>query len=708
MSEKDGKDEKSFEEKWGEELQRIVEESRPSFTTPDEEKEDNDEEDEEEMFASREYKAFKEEERKHTEKSLYEKLCNIAEEIIVVEPSEEKKEELQRSIDMAYMQITPEGAYSFAILSGMSIFLATLVIMLMGVFDFIAITVMILLGMITIYLLSEYPNSQARLFRVKAADQIMLAIIYMVIYMRTSPNLEGAIKFTADHLGEPLSLDLKKLLWDVETRNYISMRAALADYLEKWKDNKPFVEAIQILENSMEQSDEKRKAMLDEAINTMMTGTRETMKRYSNKLELPIMVIHALGIMLPIMVLVMFPIILLMMEDSVRPIFLVIGYNIMLPLIIYLTGKRTLEYRPMGFSEPNISRHPDHIESGKVRILGKDVRILPISLLVSIPMVVVGAYMTHFVAGNDLTMQIMTSLLITFGVAIGPSTYFLLDSHSKLSIRKKVRDIEEEFSDALFSLGNRLGLGEPVEKAAEDTVKKNEELEITDMFEKAVENMRKGGMNLRNAFFDKKFGAVWHYPSKLITSVMKIVVDAAEKGSEIASKSAISISRYLEQLQQIEEDMKDMLSSETTSMKFLGTFLGPFVAGVSVGMAAIMISIFEGIGRSMEELGAARGGGMAGVGGMGLENMLIGGWGITEEVMPVSWIQVVVGIYVVQVCYLLAMLTTGVENGPGDKIATRRAAGTMILIGSVVYALSLIVVWQVFGGQIAGLLGRSV
>ncbi len=678
------------------EIERIIREEEKEVSLPG---------NREKRSFSREYQRFKEEEQKEEEKSIYEKLCNISKGILEVEPSEDKKKELQRSIDFAYMQITPEGAYSFAILSGIGIFITTLFLLILGIASLVFGLMLFLLGGVTIYLLSEYPNSQARLFRVKAADQIMLAVIYMVIYMRSSPNLEGAVKFTAEHLGEPLSLDFKKMLWDVETRNYSSMQAALSEYLEKWKDNKPFVESMEIIQNSMKQSDEKRKAMLDEAVNTMMSGSREMLKRYSNKLELPILVIHALGIMLPIMVLVMFPIVMLMLEEAVRPAFLIIGYNVVLPLIIYLAGKRTLEYRPMGFSDPDVTKHPDHVPPGMINLGGKNIKIWPISVAISLPLIALGLYLVNFHAGTDIDTQMLTSLVITIGLAVGPASFFLLDSKAKLKIRKEVKDIESEFSESLFSLGNMLELGKPIERAVEETAEKNRDLDISEMFEIVVENMKSAGMNLRKAFFDKKYGAVWHYPSDLVISIMKIVLDAAEKGSDIVARSSISISKYLDQLDEIEEDLKNMLSSETTSMQFLGTFLGPFVAGVSVAMAAMMISIFEGIGGSLEALGGMGGTpGVGGVGDMGLDGSMIGGWGAVEDMIPISWIQVVVGFYVIQTSYLLAMLSSGVENGPGDTIARRRSAGMMILVGVVVYALSMIVVWQVFGAQIEGIL----
>lgn len=683
-----------FEKKREEELEKFMEEAESEVEFPGKKGV---------SFASREYETFLEEEKEHKKRSWYEKLCDWSKKIIKIEPSEERKEELQRAIDFAYLQITPGGAYSFAILAGISIIVLSFLLLLLGVAGPIFALFIAALGGVSIYLLTEFPKSQARLFRVKASNEIVLAVLYMVIYMRTTPNLEGAIRFTAQHLRGPLSLDFKKLLWDIETRTYTSIKAALVDYMDKWKGNEAFVEAIQIIQNSMEQDKEKRKAMLDEAVNTMMSGSREKMEEYANSLELPIMVIHTLGVMLPIMVLVMFPIIILFLHETVKPVFLVLGYDVILPLIIYFTSQRTLEYRPLGFSAPDISMHPDYTEAGKLSILGKEIKIWPVAVLASVGVIVAGIAMLGSFSTSSLS-RIASSLVITWGVGIGPTIYFFLDSRGKAKIREKIKSLESEFNEALFSLGNRLSLGKPIEKAMEDTVRKNEDLEISNLFRKALRNMKKGGMNLKNSLFDKKFGAVWSYPSKLIISVLRIVVESAEKSVRIASLSSISISQYLKQTKSLEQNLKDMLSSETTSMQFLGSFLGPLVAGVSVTMATIMILIFRKLGASLKQIQA----GAEVPGGVGLKGMMIGGWGAVGQIVPIFVIQIVVGIYVIETSYLLSMLSSGIQNGPGDKIARRQAAGLTIFIGLLVYSFALLLTYTLFGTMLKTLIGGGL
>ncbi|MFP4115721.1 MAG: hypothetical protein ACLFTQ_00740 [Candidatus Aenigmatarchaeota archaeon] len=686
------------DEKKREELRRLLEEveGEVDFSAEEEEKAIS--------LTSREYETFREEEEKHQKKSLYERFCNYAGKIAEIEPGEERKEKMQKAIDFAHLQITPEEAYSLAIFSGIGLIIVAFLLLMLGISGIVFTLFLVILSLATIYLLVQLPESQARLFRVKASNEIVMAVIYMVIYMRFTPNLEGAIRFAAQHLKGPLSLDFKKILWDIEMRNYPSAKEALVDYLDKWEDNKAFVEAVQTIQNSMEQSTERRKSMLDEAVNAMMSGSEGKLKEYANSLKLPIMIIHMMGIMLPIMVLVMFPIILLMLEDTVNPLFLVIGYNIILPLILYFTGKRTLEYRPLGFSAPDLSMHPDYKGTGKISILGHEIKIWPVSLILSLSIIATGIWLL-MTFGVDPQSRLYTSLVITWGIALGPISYFFLDSKQKLKIRERINSLEDEFHEALFSLGNRLSLGKPIEKAMEDAVKKNEELEISNLFQGAVQNMKEGGMTLKGSLFDEKFGAIWKYPSKLIKSVLQVVVRATDKSAEIASVTTISISRYLKRMKALEKEMKDSLSSATTSMQFLGSFLGPLVAGVSVTMAGIMIEIFMSLDTEFQKLmvegDMPQGVGMA-------EGLMMGGWGSTGEMISIYVIQIVVGIYVIETAYLLSMLSSGIENGPGDKIARRNTAARIIFIGVLVFTFSLLLTYTIFGTMLQTLIGGGM
>ncbi len=647
-----------------------------------------------EKVESREFKRFKEEELGE-KKSLYEKLCKFSE-FLNIQPDKDMAKKMQKAIDFAHLKITPKGAFSFAILTAIIILILTILSGLMGA-SLTMVLILFALSIASIFILTKYPEFLADNFRIKASEEIILAIIYMVIYMRTSPQLEGAVRFAAKNLSGPLAYDFRKILWDVETRNYETIYDAMTEYLKRWETNKEFIEAIQLINTSLEQPENKRHQMLDEAVNIILKGTEEKMKHYSQSLRTPIMVIFALGITLPILVLVLFPILMLLLSETVEPIFLVIGYDVILPLIIFIISYEILRRRPIGYSTVDTSLHPKYSPIGKLKIklFGKQkyISLWPIGLIVSLPIIILGIGIMMTDQSPTSFLNLMGSLIITWGLGLGFATVFIIESKKKIGLRNQIKKIQDEFGEVLFQLGNRLALGNPLEKAMEQTMKKNPELGISELFKKTLKNIKVGNFALEAALFDKKCGAIWEYPSKLVINVMKIILEAAKKGVKNAALSAISISRYVKQVHNIEENLNDMLSETTSSMKLLGMFIAPLISGVTVTMTAIMMMIFSSLGATLETLKIS---GTGGVGGLGLDNIMIGGWGKMGAITSIGIFQLVVGIYMLEISYLLSFLISGIDNGPGDVIIRRELAGWTILIGLIIYTLSVLSTYSMF------------
>ncbi|MCD6478013.1 MAG: hypothetical protein J7K87_03345 [Candidatus Aenigmarchaeota archaeon] len=671
-----------------EELKRILNESMPAIELP-EEFEINPH--------SKEYQTFKEEEMRE-KTTLYEKLCKIFEPLNI-EPDKETRKNMQMAIDFAHLKITPVGAFSLAIIMGILLMIIAVIVLFVTV-NFTLTISLFVLSVLVIYGLMKYPMYLANQFRVNASQEIILAVLYMVIYMRASPNMEGAIKFAAQNLTGPLAYDLRKILWDVDVRRYENIYDAVEDYVDKWKGNEDFIESMHLIRSSMEQPETRRNAMLDEAVNRILEGTKERMKHYSQSLRMPVMLIYALGIMLPILLLVMMPVVMLMMSETIDPLLLIVMYDVILPLTIFAITKKVLSYRPVSYYSPDISMHPKYSPVGRIKItignVKKDISLWPIGLFISLALIVPGALLTLGSASQISLGNLMYSLIITWGIGLGISSVFIIDSGTKTKIRDNVRKLQDEFSEALFQFGSRMALGNPMEKAMEQTVEKTSDLTISQMFKKTLRNMRQGGLALEAALFDKKFGAVWDYPSKLIVNVMRIIFEAAKKGVKNAALSAMAISRYIKQLHQINEDLKEMLGEVTTSMKFLSMFLAPLISGVTITMAAIMMMIFKALGESMTNLQSSK--------IPGFTQTMIGGWGGVGKIMPLGFFQIIVGIYTIEVIYLLSYLINGVENGPGDKISERDLVGWSLLIGLIIYTLSLVVTYSMFGPMIEDLL----
>ena len=228
---------------------------------------------------SKEYTSFRKE-ALGKELSTYEKLCNFSETVLKAKPSDKDVETIEESIDIAHLSITPIGAASFAMLTASLLVIISLIVggisyFVTGEYNvFFGALIAILLSVLIINPLTRYPVRLATRWRLSASNQMVLCILYIVIYMRHTSNLENAIKFAADHISDPLSLDLRKVFWDVETGKYSTLKESLDGYLAKWrKYNLEFVNSFHLISSSLyEPNDDRRVELLDRSLKVILDG----------------------------------------------------------------------------------------------------------------------------------------------------------------------------------------------------------------------------------------------------------------------------------------------------------------------------------------------------------------------------------------------------------------------------------------------------
>jgi len=638
---------------------------------------------------------------KQQPKGMYEKGCQIAEKLLRIKPDKNTGDSIEEKLKTAYINASPSGVLSLTMLLLLILPLSILVLMLLGSLDLLFSTILMLFSLALVYLVYNYPESHARSVQVKMSSDIVLAILYMVIYMRNNPSLEGAVKFAADNLSGPLSWDLKKLMWDVEVGVHETVDVALLFYLAKWKDkNHEFAEALHMLRNSTSETDLRRDSMYDEAISIILNGTRERMKHYAQNLRMPVMLIHAMGIMLPIIGLVMFPIIVLFMQESVKPIFIFLGYDIFLPAFLFWYMNYILQTKPPTFSQPDTAQAKGLPPMGKFRIGTMLVPILPIAMLAAAPFLLAG--ISGF-AASDVNQSVGASILIIIGIAAGIFVYGFLDSWQKMKIRNDIEKIEDEFAEALFQLGNKAAGGTPIEVAADRASENLKNMKIAEFFWNISANMKKLGFSFEQALFDKEYGAIWAYPSRLIRSVMQAIVQSSEKGVRVAAMSMLTVSRYLKGMHEVKEEINEILGETVSSMRFLALFLAPIVSGVVVTMAVIIMRILSSLCGQIGNLASETD--MTGFSSF----VFCAGWGQNTGTPPISpnAFQLVVGLYMLETIILLSFFINRIEYGD-DAIGLRDVIAYTVLISTIVYVASWFVTQAMFGGPIEQLLMTSV
>lgn len=627
--------------------------------------------------------------------TTYEKACALSEKYFPISIGGKSKTRVEEALRAGYTNATAKGALSLTILST----LITLFIVLFSIFFLDIGTVFGLFGMMLVggvfWYFYNYPNERAKSMSIKMSADSVLAILYMIIYMRSSPNLEGSVKFAAQNLEGPLAWDLRKLMWDIETGKYASADYALVDYILKWKNkNREFSEALNLLRGSVVDSS-RREIVYEETLSVILSGTRERARHYAAGLRMPMTLIYAMGVLLPVMGLVLFPIILIFISDYVKPSFVFFGYDILLPAFIYFLVNYLLSSKPPTFSPPDISRAKGVPPMGKFTFLGKFVPILPISILVAMPFVLFGWI---GISSPDTFSSVSFSLLVIFGLAMTIISYTFLDSYQKTKVRKDIERIEDEFATALFQLGNAISGGAPLETAIDKAKANLKEMKIADMFEIISLNMKKFGYTFEEAIFNKDVGAIWYYPSKLIHSIMQTVIQSAKKNIRSAAGSMVVISRYLKDVHEVKEEINDILGETTSSMQFLAMFLAPMVAGVTVTLAVVILQILEKLGAAMQQITAQTGN------LNGYQTFFLVPWAMGGT-LPITApaFQIIVGIYMIETGILIAVFLNGIAYGD-DPIGVRAGIWKTLFFGILIYMISWFVTYSMFGGQITAIL----
>jgi len=670
--------------------------------------------------------------------SLYEQACNFAERTVKITPDNKEEAKLKEAISICHLNITPTGAKSFSVFAPLMLVVIGGLISFAVFQSFFFVFFFLVAGLALMVILPKIPIFIADNWRMKASNQMVLCIFYVVTYMRHTSNLERAIEFAADHLVPPLSLDLKKVLWDVETQKYESIRESLDIYLETWKKwNLEFIEAFHLIESSLYEGDEARRVnLLDKSLDVMLEETYEKMLHYAQELKSPITMLNMLGIILPILGLVILPLVVSFMPE-VQWYHLAMLYNVTLPIAVYYLGKQILSKRPTGYGDTDISETNPEFKKYKnfiVNISGFEIKIKPLfmAFFIGIILFVIGMspVIMHYIY-PDFDMNLMSekfklleyrtskttgemigpyglgaailSLAIPLAFGLGIGFYYNLKSQNVIKIRENAKKLEKEFASALFQLGNRLGDGLPAEIACSKVADVMEGTISGSFFELVALNIRRLGMSVQEAIFNQKIGALVQFPSNIIESSMKVLIESIKKGPKIAANAIMNVSRYIKEIHRVDERLKDLLSDDISSMKSQINFLTPVIAGIVIGITSMITYIIGQLGQQMSKISENAGASASAGLGVGIGDLFGDG-------IPTYFFQIIVGLYVVQIIYILTILTNGIENG-SDKLGEEYHLGKSLVKSTVIYctiALIIMLIFNMIAGTIIGPLSATV
>ncbi len=639
---------------------------------------------------SKEYLEFISKKKKHL--SWWEQLA-INFSFIKVNPTKSYVDEVKKYLHELNSPVKPEQIFSIAVITpifflllSIPLFMISLMLGLIG----------LMFSIYSFVYVKDLPKRAVKIRKVKASSELVLAVLYIVIYMRNSSNLEGAVRFAAENLRGPLAEDFKKILWDVESKKYVSIQQALDFYVSKWKGiNDSFVDAIYLIETSMLQSTEERRlALLEGALKRILDGTYSSLIKYTNALRTPVRAIFMLGITLPIMSLVMLPLIAAFLTDIITPTVLVVFYDILLPAVVIFLVNNVLANRPVAFPPVDLSEHPMLPRRYHFKLFGKEIHAIIPAFLVSLLLIVpslIYLYNTNIFVPKE--MDVVWAMNLILGISLIPMIFSYLSTKDRIKVRNEVVELEREFSYVSFQLANRLGEGLPAEVAMMKTAEIMKGAKVSKFVEIINWNMTRVGLPLREAIFDKKYGALRVFPSSLVRAVMSVLVESIKKSNKAASIAMNSISQYLMKVNEIEDKIMDVLSDTVSTLKFQTAFIAPIIAGIIIGLTSMIMIVLNALSGQVNYLFQSSASATAGIptGMFGL------GFFEISKSLPLFSFAAIVGFYMFEFTLISIYLESKVEYGEDNLMLLHTISKIFTMAMLVLYVVTIGVTFG-FGG----------
>lgn len=668
---------------------------------------------------SREYTVFKNE--MAPELNRFEKWCRSLGSLIKLKISDKDKKKVQKQIDIAHLDIEPQQALTLSVMVFLSVFFIGLMISLavffisgdLSNFPFLFFLLVTALSLFLFYFVNGYPSRFANKWRLKASSQMVPAILYVVVYMRHTPNLEKAIAFASKNLQYPLALDFKKIFYDVSVGKFSTIKESLDNYLDTWRDySTEFIESFHLIESSLFEPDNSRRiATLEKALQVVLDGVYDKMLKFTHEVRSPLTNIYMLGVVLPTLGLALLPLASAMIGDILKWYHVFLLFNFVVPFLVFYLTEKTVRMRPGGYGETTLLERNALYPKYKSRkpYFNAFLICLPFFILGFLPLIFQYTSIPGlFGLENDFSFArfglgflgegnlfdfkesgngfvgpfgigaLILSMFIPFGVALFFSISYKQRTSELIKERENTRRLETEFNNSLFQLGNRIGNGMPPELVFGRVAESSKGLMTGDFFSRVNYNIKQMGMSVERAIFDSRRGAIISYPSDLIAVSMRILIESSKKGLKIAAMSLMSISQYVKNIQKTTMRLRDMLADIISDMKSNMTFLAPLLSGIVVGLAAMITSILAKLNFSV-----ISGEDIPGIGNL---DTIMNIFDLTKMIPP-YYLQISIGIYLIQIIFILTG-TLVVINSGDDKLEKTNKTGKNLFKGILLYIIT--------------------
>ncbi|AQL44483.1 secretion system protein [Halorientalis sp. IM1011] len=565
----------------------------------------------------------------------------------------ETSDELADSLSFLQSEYQPETVVRAGFGAGiLSVFL--LVPLLLSPLPLLAVGVlMVLFPLGIIHGVHSAPHVLADFRRTRALGDTPNLIGRVVLRMQIQPATENAVRFAAETGRGPLAESLSAHI----DRSIGTPRTGLTSFADEWAEEFPAIRrSAALLVTAQDAPEGERGRTLDRALSAILDGTRNQMAEFTSAIQGPTTALYAFGVMLPMALVALIPAATLAGYPVSIWVFVIL-YNLTLPLLLLAASAWLLTRRPVAFPPPAVTRaHPD--------VPDRVTKPLLIGLLVggfAFGLLEFGALVGRLppLAPVASVLEPVSYLAPIVGFGLGLGAFLLAAYRPIKDVRDYVRDVEEHLVDALYLVGRQVDEDEAVESAVAHAGDRVPE-ETGEVFEDAAGIQRRLRTSVHEAFLGD-YGALEDIPSPRAEGTASLLSIAADEGQP-AGRAIVSMADHLEELQEVEAETKRSLATVTGTLEHTASFFAPMVGGATVGLAAGMV----GEGAAAADV----------------------------EPMPVEPLGIVVGIYVVTLCFILTALSIGLRHGLDRSLVGYRI-GQSLVAAIPIYLFTLSIVGSI-------------
>jgi Flp pilus assembly protein TadB len=598
----------------------------------------------------------------------------------------EPEEDFYDYIDFTGLDIRSEDAralaYGVALALAVVLFLSVLAVFSVGGPWVHLLFVSLICPIAVLYYLGNYPKIYAENQRVKAFITMPETISNMAISLKTVPNLEKAVEFAALKTRGQMGVELRKMIWDTHMRVYPSLDEALERFSDKWKKfNSDFFNSLYLIKGSlMERNEEKRLNMIDRAVEMMLAGTLEKMDAFARSLNMPTLSLYFVGMILPLVMIAVLPALSYVGASmGVRAMFLL--YNILIPLAVYLWSRRILSTRPMTSMPLEIPIDcPDIPPRGTLMFKGLLLPVKTVSVFFTIAVSL--PFFFSFVTDGieePTFLGFNPTLFLIWGSAIGLSVYFLGTTFYHSRIRDEIKEMEEEFVEAISQLGSRISEGRPIEDAFIHVGNVMGRSKIGRVFREIGDRLLISRRTLRSSLLDPEEGALRTIYSPTIRDTMEMIADSADKGSRATSEMLFRTRDHFSKLREMDKRIERRLGDVVSSLRSTVLFFGPFMAGVVVTIQRMMNARLSEIKiSSPPKIDSSS---LPFAMDLRFDKLEI-------TTIPVGLLQLIVGFYLLEMVVIFSFFMSELYVGD-DEIFKRRELGKNLVIAVVIFSFAI-------------------